>query len=453
MSFFILPRVYTKDMKFLHDIHSIHFIGIGGVGMSAMAKYAKHHGIVVTGSDASASEITRDLQNNYDIPVNIGTYANNITENHDLVVYSPAVPEGNRERERAYELDINQLSYPQMLGGISKDSFTIAIAGTNGKTTTTAMAIEVLKNLGLNPTGIIGAKMQKYGSNFIPGQSDYFITEACEYKQSFLNIHHDVLVITNISEDHLDYFKDLADIQETFKKFIHNKKSIGTVICNTQLEHLQPIIAEATKEGMNIIDYSKYHPSSIELLIPGEHNKQNAATTLAVVEALGESVPTAKNYLAREFKGVERRMEHVGMTTEGIQIFDDYAHNPEGLDYLIAGLREFYPEKKIIMLFEPHLYSRTRDFKNEFARALEAVDVLYLFPTYRAREEEIPQENYLLEQYIDTTKVELMTVSEPENFPHTFKTMGFTSDYIVISAGAGDIWKHAHALKKTTLSK
>ncbi|MCI5050813.1 MAG: UDP-N-acetylmuramate--L-alanine ligase [Candidatus Pacebacteria bacterium] len=432
----------------LENIHKAHFIGIGGVGMSAMAKYLLHKGIAVSGSDRNSSYITDDLVDNYDVDFWEGVAEERISKDTDIVIYSPAVPEHDPEYMRGTELGIPLLSYPEMLGKVSSDKTTIAISGTNGKTTTTSMIIEVMKHLGEDPTGIVGALLQKWNSNFIPGNSEYFVTEACEYKESFLNIHHDVLVVTNVTEDHLDYFKDIEHIKETFIKFVDNTKGSGTLVCDSSLTNLKEIIEKAESLGMNIIDYGKYIHEGIELSIPGNHNVQNAAATLGVIEALNLNIESAKDYLKKHFQGAKRRMEHVGMTKNGIQLFDDYAHNPEGLEYLISGLRDYYPEKKIIMLFEPHLYSRTRDFKEAFGKALEVVDILYLFPTYRAREPEIPQENFLLEQYINTSNVELISVPEPKNFVRLFESMHYSNDYLVISAGAGDIWKYSHALKE-----
>lgn len=426
-----------------------HFIGIGGIGMSAIAKYLRHNGVQVSGSDRSASEITHDLVMNYQVEFWEGTHEEKIESDTDVIIYSPAVPSDDPEYERGISLGISLLSYPELLGKITANKKTVAIAGTNGKTTTTAMTIEIMKHLGEDPSAIIGALLQKYGTNFIAGQSDYFITEACEYKESFLNINHDVLVITNITEDHLDYFTDISHIQRTFQKFLYNKKESGILVCDTELDNLKPIVAEARNIGMTIINYRIFIDEGITLSLPGNHNIQNAAAALGVISSLGLSIQESKDYLEKYFQGAKRRMENIGITTRGAQIFDDYAHNPEGLKYLIEGLRDFYPEKKIILLFEPHLYSRTREFKHAFAHELEKVDILYLFPTYRAREKELPQEKYLLEQYIDTTKVELVTVVDTKNFKHQFESMNFSQDYIVISAGAGDIWKHSLELKKT----
>lgn len=436
-------------MKNLTDFNKIHFIGIGGIGMSALAKYARHHGIVVTGSDLVQSDITQDLEENYQVKVFIGSDRLNIENDHDAVVYSPAVPESNEEYQEARDRGLALYSYPQMLGTLSHETFTIAISGTNGKTTTTAMVVESMKHLGIDPTAIVGALLQKYTSNFISGGSDYLVVEACEYKESFLNIAHDILVITNITEDHLDYFKNLEHIQKTFEQLLSNKKSDGILVCDTSLPALEPIVVTAREIGMKIIPYQKYLKEDLSLPIPGEHNKQNLAAALGVIEALGASVEDAKNHLSKEFKGAKRRMEYLGMTDLGAVILDDYAHNPEGLEYLIQGLRDFYPDKKIIMLFEPHLYSRTRDFKEAFGEALSKVDVLYLFPTHRAREEHLPEEDFLLKDYIDTETTELVLVDNPSDFVATFQKKNYDSSHVIISAGAGNIWKHARALKKT----
>ncbi|MCA9353042.1 UDP-N-acetylmuramate--L-alanine ligase [Patescibacteria group bacterium] len=438
-------------MDFFSPIKKIHFIGIGGIAMSAMAKYMRHKGILVTGSDVTQSRITDDLEEKYDIHVYIGVQPENITLEHDMVVYSPAVPNDNLERQEARNIGIPEYSYPELLGEVMKGKTTITVSGTNGKTTTTTMVVELLKHLGLDPTAIVGEYLQKYNSNFVAGQSEYFVTEACEYKESFLNYDYDIAVITNITEDHLDYFKDLNHIQDTFKKFLSNKKGVGVLICNPHLEALSPIVAEAKLLGMTIIDYSQYLDEDLKLPIPGEHNLENAAAALGVLSALGLSIDEGREYLGKYFQGAKRRIEHVGITEHGALLLDDYAHNPEGLERLIQGLREFYPEKKVVMLFEPHLYSRTRDFKEAFGRALEQVDVLYLFPVYRAREERIPEEDYLLENYIDPTKVELIVVHDPKTFKELFESKEYDKNYIVITAGAGNIWQQGLTIKKNHL--
>jgi len=365
------------------------------------------------------------------------------------LVYSPAVPESNIERVEARNRGIRELSYPEILGEISKEKTTIAISGTNGKTTTTSMVTELFKHLGLDPMAIVGEYLQKYDSNFIAGQSEYLITEACEYRGSFLNIYPDILVITNITEDHLDYFKDLAHIQEIFSKLLENLKGVKTLICNTSLPNLQPVIEHAKELGITVVPYEPYLEQGIELSVPGQHNLENAAAALAVIASVGESTDQAKTYLAHEFQGAKRRMEYVGLTEGGAHLFDDYAHNPEGLERLIGGLRSFYADKKIVLMFEPHLYSRTRDFKETFGKELSKADIVYLFPTYRAREPENPDEDFLLKDYIDENQVELHTVDDTETFLKGFSTAGYGHDTVVVTVGAGPIWKVGLKLKKS----
>jgi len=438
-------------MNNLESKKNIHMIGIGGIGMSALAKYLRHTGHTVSGSDGTRSKITDDLDINYDIHVHIGHSAEYVLDDCEMVIFSPAIPESNIERIEAGIRNIQEYSYPQVLGMIAETKKTIAISGTNGKTTTTTMLVELLKHLGVDPSAIIGEYLQKYNSNFVAGQSDVFITEACEYKSSFLNINHDIAVITNITEDHLDYFDDIEHIIKTFVAFVKKSKGLKILVTNSQLANVQFILQTAQDFDITIIDYSNYLNESIELSIPGKHNQQNAAAALGVVEALGLSIAEAKKYLAQDFQGAKRRMEHIGFTRSGAMIMDDYAHNPEGLGYLISGLREFYPEKKIVMLFEPHLYSRTRDFKEAFGKALEKVDELYLFPTYRARESHNPNEDYLLASFIDSKKVKINMVKNLDSISANILGQEYASDTIIISAGAGDIWRYSHALKEKTL--
>ncbi len=431
----------------IFDVKKVHCIGIGGIGVSALAKFFHAKNIVVTGSDESASVITQDLETKYDIPITIGVNPDAITSNVDIVVYSPAIKTDNSEYKRALDLGIKLVSYPEALGQISKNRKTVAIAGTNGKTTTTSMLVEVIKDQEIHPDVVVGGILQKYNSNFLSGDSEYFITEACEYKRSFLNIYHDIAVVTNISEDHLDYFKDLSDIQSAFIEFINNKKNSGNLVCNTQLIELKSIVEQAKKNGLNIIDYSKYLSDEYSVTLPGEHNRQNMATALAVVEALELDIDKAARYLATDFKGAERRMEYIGKTESGALLYDDYAHNPEGIEYLITALRKHYPEKNIITLFEPHLYSRTEDFKEDFGRELSKSDILYLFPVYRAREEHQPEHDFILTNYIHK-KDDFFILESYDKFISEFDSYKYNDNHVLVTVGAGDIWKVSHALKK-----
>ncbi len=437
--------MYTYSMNFL-DAKKIHFIAIGGIGVSALAKLCHNNGILITGSDITESDITKDLKNNLNISITIGSNPDMLTKDIDYVIYSPAVPKSDNEYLKAQKLGIPLLSYPEALGEISKHKTTIAISGTNGKTTTTTMIVEAMKNQNINPTGIIGGILQKYHSNFLDGDSEYFITEACEYKRSFLNIHHDIAVITNITLDHLDYFDDLNDIQSAFSEFINNNKGNGKIICNKNFKNLEPIISNAKKNNIDIVDYSKYLDDIYQISIPGKHNRENMAATLATIDLLKLNVTEASKYLATQFMGTKRRMEYIGKTKHGAILYDDYAHNPEGIELLINGLKKYHSNKKIIILFEPHLYSRTKDFKEEFGRTLSLADILYLFPVYKAREKSQPEKDFLLEKYISKTE-NFYIIKNPENFKEIFESKKYDEHYIIVTVGAGAIWQHGLSIK------
>lgn len=426
----------------------IHGIGIGGIGMSALAKYARYQGMHISGSDIEASDIIADLRDNYQADIHIPHHPENITDDIDAVIYSPAIPETNPEYLEARDRGLPLFSYPEFLGMIAKEQFTIAVSGTNGKTTTSAMIIESLKHLGKDPSAILGGILAKYQSNFVAGSDDLFVVEACEYKSSFLNIFHNILVITNITEDHLDYFKDLKDIQNTFINMVHNSNEGGVIICNTEDEALFPVIQAAEEKGMQLINYAPYL-KDLTLSIPGEYNRKNAAAALAVIDALKLNLKEAHNYLAHNFVGAERRLESYGMTQAGCLLFDDYAHNPEALELLIQGLRETYPERKLIMAFEPHLYSRTEDFFDAFVEVLGKVDELYLLPIYKAREAYQPEKDFALKEALQEKHphLPLHTVPSYEAMLPLFEQKHYNQNDLFITVGAGPIFKIVRMIK------
>ncbi len=416
-------------------------VGIGGIGVSALAKFLVAQGATVTGSDQSSSHIITDLVQNYNITVGIGSDPHVITADYQYLVYSPAIAIDDEERIHARKLGIPEYSYPEVLGTITRNKKTVTVSGTNGKTTTTTMIIELLDVLGAHPSGIVGEMLQKFNSNYIQGDSELFVAEACEYRDSFLNLNHDIAVFTNITPDHLDYFRDLAHIQDSFIRYLDNKKGTGVLVCNTKLPNLAPVVAHARHLGMLIIPYQDFLGDDLSVRLPGEHNRQNAAAALAVINHLGYDITRAREYLALEFKGAKRRLEFIGTTTSGTLVYDDYAHNPEGLEFLIAGLHQRFPDKKVIVIFEPHLYSRTRDFKETFAEALAHADHVFLFPVYRAREPENHLEDFLLAPYLEKLSASFTGVTNPTAFKVLFTDFNYKDDVVVVTAGAGPIWK------------
>lgn len=375
------------------DKNSYHFIGIGGIGVSAIARMMQMRGKKVSGSDNSQSEITDDLKN-LGIDIKIGQQAENIPADTEVVVYTVAIPEDNPEmkeaRSREYEAKLVTertstakrgqvsevtnfaetsficISYPQFLGELSKNMFTIAISGTHGKTTTTAMIGHIMEKARLDPTIIVGSKMLgedgKY-SNFHAGKSQYLVVEACEYKRSFLNLHPTILVITNIEADHLDYYKDLEDIKSAF----------------------QEIEAKVPKDGF-VIKENEYKEvvDDFKLLVPGKHNILNAKAAIKAVEKIGISNEKAKEFL-KDFKGTWRRQEYKG-EKDGNVYYDDYAHHPTEIRATLGALKEKHPDRKLVCVFEPHQELRTKILFDDFVESLKIADQVFVAPIYINKE-------------------------------------------------------------------
>nr|MBC8464787.1 hypothetical protein [Parcubacteria group bacterium] len=287
----------------------VHCIGIGGIGVSALARMFLSRGVSVSGSDQSLSEITAMLEEK-GVRLHEGHDVKNVPGDVDMVVYSPAVGEENLEYDEAKRRGVPLLSYPEVLGLLSRNMKTVAVAGTHGKTTTTAMIAHIALKAGLSPTVIAGSLMHplpEYGvserTNFIAGKSDILIVEACEYKRSFLALHPDVLVITNIEEDHLDYYADLADIQSAFSALVSQIKEGGSVVCHPKDTVIVPVV-----EGAEIIDYGAM-TKTLSLKVFGKHNEENARAAVSAARALGVSEEVATKAL-NDFPGTWRRGEY-----------------------------------------------------------------------------------------------------------------------------------------------
>ncbi len=269
----------------LKDAQHIHFIGIGGIGVSALAAMFLHEGKKVSGSDSQDSAILAHL-GELGATTFVGHDAAHIADGVDLVIYTIAAPEDNPERAEAHRRGITELSYPEALGVVSKEKYTIAVSGTHGKTTTTAMIAEILIAAQKEPTVVVGSILKSAGSNFVAGGGDYLVAEACEYRRSFLNLSPTVLVITNIDADHLDYYKDLADIQKAFGEMVAKVPTDGFVICDPKDAKVAPALAGAAAKS---IDYTSQEVP--ELSFPGEHNVKNAQAAAAVAAAMPWTSP------------------------------------------------------------------------------------------------------------------------------------------------------------------
>lgn len=370
----------------ISNIKKVYFLGIGGIGMSALALLFMHEGKDVSGSDTGFSN--RDGLVKASVPTFEGYHESHITPDIDAVVYTLATPEDNIELIKARKLGLPVLSYAAMLGEVSKSKKTIAICGTHGKTTTTAMIAHMMIKLGLSPSVIVGSLM-KYEhdgvvekTNFIPGTSEYLVAESCEYKKSFLNINPSVVCITNIDADHLDFYGNIENIIASFKEFIAKLPPDGVVIVDMLDQNSMKAV-----EGCNrkVIDSRAFLDMSLGLKVPGLHNKQNASVALAVSSYLALKLDDAKEAL-RSFGGTWRRFEHKGATKTGALVYDDYAHHPHEIMATLNGAREAFPDKKLTVIFEPHLYSRTKEHFDEFSEVLAKYDTVYLTDIYAARE-------------------------------------------------------------------
>jgi len=373
----------------LDNVHAVHMIGIGGIGVSALARMFLARGVVVSGSDVSEGVVTRALRDK-GIAVSIGQDGGNIPENVDMIIYSPAIVSGNPEYDEAVRRGVPMFSYPETLGIISRGMRTIAVAGTHGKTTTTAMTAHILVKMGKCPTVVAGSLMNSMPAhgifewtNFIAGESDIFVVEACEYKRSFLNLAPSVLVITNIEEDHLDYYKDIDDILDAFKALVEKTSEKGIVIADMSLPHIADVLGGYTG---TIVD-TRSVEGNITLTVPGMHNVANARAAVATAHACGVSEEDARKAL-EDFKGTWRRSEYKGLTPQGARVFDDYAHHPTEIRATLAGFRAAYPDKRMTVIFQPHLYSRTREFLHDFAEAFSDADTVIVTDIYAAREKD-----------------------------------------------------------------
>lgn len=343
-----------------------------------------------------------------------------------------------------------------MLHVVTEGKYTIAITGTHGKTTTTAMIGEMLLGLGKDPSIIVGSLLNpstgsgqeiKTKSNLVVGKSDLFVVEGCEYRRSFLNISPKILVITNIEPDHLDYYKDIGEIEKAFCEMMAKVPNDGAIILNKkELEKSTVLVqcyTEAAGRGVRVLDYMEYLDQVPHLKIPGLHNKKNAACALAVAEVLGLG-PVSEHGAPRDvlsaFSGTWRRFDFKGTTSNGVLVYDDYAHHPTEIMATLAGARELFHDKKITVIFQPHLFSRTKSLFKEFSQSFNDADEIILLPIYKAREVDdgTVSSKQLAEEmkkngknvlYFDT-KEEVLAYLKEKTSPND----------VIMTVGAGDVY-------------
>ena len=393
-------------IDFQKPIH-IHFIGIGGISMSGLAEILLEEGFTVSGSDSKESPLTQKLEQ-LGATIFYGQKASNIIDGIDCVVYTAAIHRENAELIEAVAKKIPMLTRAELLGQLMKNYKTpIAVSGTHGKTTTTSMLSHILLAGEKDPTISVGGILQAIGGNIRVGHSETFITEACEYTNSFLNFFPKIGIILNIEEDHLDFFKDLEDIRHSFHQFAALIPTDGTLIINNDIKNYEEICegldcrivtcgsslssdyssenVRFDEKGLASFDLIKRGETvcRIQLSVPGYHNVSNALTCIAAAELLEIPMETIKQGLLA-FTGTDRRFEYKGMMN-GVTIIDDYAHHPTEILATLKAAKN-YPHKELWCVFQPHTYTRTKAFFHEFAEVLSHTDHLVLADIFAARE-------------------------------------------------------------------
>lgn len=393
-------------INFKQPIH-VHFIGIGGISMSGLAEILLKEGFTVSGSDSKSSPLTEHLEQK-GAQIFYGQKASNIIDGIDCVVYTAAIRRDNAELIEAVAKKIPMLTRAELLGQLMTNYKTpIAVSGTHGKTTTTSMISHILLEGDTDPTISVGGILQAIGGNIRVGNSGIFVTEACEYTNSFLNFWPKISVILNIEADHLDFFKDLEDIRHSFHQFAALLPSDGTLIINGEIDQYQEIYAgldchvitygmspefdygaqNITYDEKGRVAFDFYRHGQLEthitLSVTGDHNVSNALSAIATAELLGLSMETIQKGLL-SFSGTDRRFEYKG-TVNGVTIVDDYAHHPTEIQATLQAAKH-YPHRKLWCVFQPHTYTRTKAFFQEFAEALSHADHVILADIYAARE-------------------------------------------------------------------
>lgn len=447
----------------LPDYKKIHCIGIGGIGLSAVAEILMARGYDISGSDMKESDMTAKLARD-GARIHIGHNAENV-EGKDLVIYSSAISMENPELARATELGIPTVTRAQALGALMEEyDSSIAISGTHGKTTTTSMVSLILKNAQKEPTILVGGNLPEINGNVYVGQNDYFVTEACEYMDSFLNLKPKIEIILNIDSDHLDYFKDVDHIARSFDKFAKLVPENGAVIAYDANPFVKSVISglpNAITFGLS--ESCDYYASDInfdndgmpqfkvnhggkvlgqiELAVPGEHNILNALAAFACCHIQGVAVEDIIKTLDG-YTGTHRRFDLLGETSTGIRIVDDYAHHPTEIKATLAAVRNM-KHNTLWCLFQPHTYTRTMALLDDFATAFDEADKVVLAEIYAAREKNI----HKISSKTLMNKIKEHDVNKDVYFFEDFEEIASfvynnaQEGDLVITMGAGDIYK------------
>jgi UDP-N-acetylmuramate--alanine ligase len=439
-------------MNPLTNIKNIYFIGIGGIGMSALARYFNTQGVKVSGYDKTPTALTDDLIKE-GIEIHFEDDINQIDKAATVVVYTPAIPASHSELNYCKDNGYNVVKRSDVLNWITENAFTIAIAGTHGKTTTTSMTAHILRHTGYGCNAFLGGIASNYGTNFWSHEKNIVVVEADEYDRSFLKLAPNIAVVTAVDPDHLDIYGTPEEVLKAFGQFTDKIKSGGLLIQKMGTEFpVNPTNKTVHTYGYNM-DNASYHTANLKVVdgsyhfdlvhnagvlkdvvlnMGGLHNVENATAAIAIALRLGIDEQKIKDAVAA-FKGVKRRFEYKVKTVNKVLI-DDYAHHPEELNALISGVRSLYPNEKMVLIFQPHLYSRTQDQAAGFMEVMDKADEVILLPIYPARE--LPIEGVTSDMLLKGMKLENKQVMSKEAL---LQWAANNKDKVVVMAGAGDI--------------
>jgi UDP-N-acetylmuramate--alanine ligase len=457
-------NIRDTQLSSLNGIQKVYFIGIGGIGMSAIARYFHSKAIEVSGYDRTPTELTKELENE-GISIHYNEDVNAIPKDVDLVVYTPAVPKEHVELVYYRENEFKVVKRSDVLQAISADSFNICIAGTHGKTTITTMIAHILRHAGYGCNAFLGGISVNYHTNFWSSVKNVCVIEADEYDRSFLKLSPNIAVITAMDADHLDVYGDEKTMQDAFVAFGNKVREDGLLVSKFGLKRIKEVevkrkityslqndsadvFAQKIKieEGGYVYDVNgKPALSNVELRIGGMHNVENSLVAMTVASELGIDEEKIKAAVA-DFKGVKRRFEYIippGKTQEGGYVepvlIDDYAHHPEELRALLTSVRSLFPQRIVTVIFQPHLFTRTRDLADGFADVLSIADRVILLPIYPARELQIEGvTSEMILRKVDNEDKMMLTKDELLNW---MKGHELNKEFgeVIVMAGAGDI--------------
>jgi UDP-N-acetylmuramate--alanine ligase len=446
----------------LNQIHNVYFIGIGGIGMSALARYFKAIGKKVCGYDKTPTELTTELINmgiSIHFEDNIECIPTDFYVENTLVIITPAVPVSHSEWNYFLERNFEVKKRAEVLGIITKDTFCFAVAGTHGKTTTSSILGHILYDSGADVTSFLGGIVENYNSNLIGSGKTITVVEADEFDRSFLYLHPNIACITSMDADHLDIYGDSAAIEASFVEFADKVSDKNHLFITPDLPLLGVSVAvneEASFKAFNIriVDaqyvFDVQTPTEtirdLQFGLPGKHNLTNALMALAMAKTYGVSNDSIAKALL-SFKGIRRRFSYQIKEKELVYI-DDYAHHPTEIDAVHQALTELYPNEKTLAIFQPHLFSRTRDFADNFAKSLSAFDEVILLDIYPARE--LPMEGITSEWLMQKMTNTNVTLVQKE---HLIASVVKADVNLIVTIGAGDIGEWVKPIKEALLQR